>query len=137
VKKLFWIVLALVIGSLSLAAQAPVEIRVGQPYTVAWDYTDNPLSPAQGFRLEVNETQVGGDIPLGTLQTTLTAPGGCGPLTIRVAAFNANGSSYSTPLNVNVVGCPPNAPTNLRIVIVVTQEADGSFKMRIEHVEVK
>jgi hypothetical protein len=132
------IIAAMIAGSVLVSAQTPT-IEVGKSYTIAWDWSQGTGGPATGFKVEVNGVELALDPPLGaaTRSAILPGPVSCAPLTIRVGAYNAVTTSWTAPLTANVIGCPPNPPTNLRIVVVITQQADGSFTFKIETIEAK
>jgi hypothetical protein len=114
-------------------AQTPT-VDAGKGFTLAWDYTQDALSPATGFKVELNGAQVDGNIPVTARQLTIPAIANCGANSIRAGAFNTVATTWSTALAFNVVNCAPAAPTNLRIIVSVTQEADGTFKLKLENV---
>lgn len=132
-----------------LQAQGAV-VDIGKPFILGWDYTPNAnAAPALGFAVELNGSRLSPDIPLTTQQYQASALTACGQTAqFRVGTVWSGGVEWSDsdpnapgsqPFNVLVAAatCPPNAPTNLRLILVITQMDDGSFRMRIEAVEVK
>jgi hypothetical protein len=132
------LVIMMVLGPTVLQAQIPT-IEINKSYNLAWDWDQGTGTAASGFKIEVNGVEQALDPPVGSASRSVNLPGptACGLITLRVGAYNASGTSWSTPLTAQIVGCPPNAPTNLRITVVISQEADGSFRLKLEQVTVK
>ena len=133
-----FVVIALLLLATPTQAQTPVpQVQVNQPFTLEWDWTTGNGGPIQGFRVELNGAQVAQTDSLADYKANISPSAVCGTNTIRVGAYNPAGVSWSAPLTYQVVGCPPNAPTNLRIVVSITQQADGSYNLKLEQVVVK
>jgi hypothetical protein len=106
----------LAVGVPTLIAQATTPtVEVNKPYTIGWDWAGDQAD-LTGFKVELGGSQVGGDIAPTLRQAVIPAPTTCGTSAIRVGAFNTGGTTWSSPLQVKVIGCPPPAPTGLRIV---------------------
>ena len=104
---------------------------MGKSFTLAWDQplpTGGQPEPTS-YRFEMNGSQVGQDVSDGALrQFQMTAPAACGSNTLRVASIAGNLVSWSAPLVVNVINCPPPAPTNLRIIVTLVRNNDGTYR---------
>lgn len=136
--KKFALIAALFLFAISAQAQTPVlQVPVNQPFSLQWDWVEGTGGPVQGFRVELNGVQVADIDNLGGNVAVLSPSTTCGTNTLRVGAYNPAGVAWSAPLTYQVTGCPPSAPTNLRIVVSIQQQADGSYNLKLEQVVVK
>jgi hypothetical protein len=139
VKKIMQALAVAIALTATLSAQTRPTVEVNKPFTLAWDWSQGAGWPAVGFRVELNGTALAPDIPISTTTASMSAILTCGRQSVRVGSVGTTtppAIGWTPPLEFDVIGCPPNAPTNLRIVITVTQMADGSYRMKIEAVEV-
>lgn len=111
----------------TLAAQTPTSVPIGKAFTLAWDYVASPeVGPVEAFRVELNGSQVGGDIEPGTFTFQMPLASTCtGIQTLRVGAYGSGKVTWSSPLTFQITGCPPGAPSNLRLIIEAPIAADG------------
>jgi hypothetical protein len=116
-RRYYVLAVAILLASVSIpqAQTAVPTVEVNKPYTVGWDWTGDQTD-LTGFKLEVGGVQVGADIAPTLRQAVVPAPTACGTVAVRIGAFNIGGTSWSAPLQVKVIGCPPAAPTGLRII---------------------
>jgi hypothetical protein len=108
-------ILLILVPAVFQAQTALPTVEVNKPYTVGWDWAGDQTD-LTGFKVEVGGAQVGADLAPAVRQATIPAPTACGTTAIRVGAFNTGGTSWSAPFQVKVIGCPPPAPTGLRII---------------------
>lgn len=111
------------------------QVEINKPFTLAWDWSKGLGGDVNEFVVEVNGTEV--MTTSGTTTATIPGPSNCGALSIRVGARNQYGTGWAGPLVANVIGCAPNPPSNIRIVLTVAQQADGSWLLKVEQVVVK
>lgn len=130
------------VGTQASAQTQPVEyVPLNTPVTAVFTH---PGVGTTGYRVYVDNVQVGPDVPVSALvngEIRMPVPGIAtgGAHTLEAAAFNANGERRSTPLSL-FVGLPVQ-PSGLRIEIVtkttavVEPQSDGTMKLRIESVD--
>ncbi len=126
-RKFGWLLGLLVLSATPAYSQA-TSVEVNQPVRVAFDHTGQHTS---GFRIYQDATRVA-EIPLSELQagsvtTTVPAFTTRGPHVIGVSAYNADAESARATLDVTAVLPTPTVPTNLRIVIQLALNPDGSI----------
>jgi hypothetical protein len=118
-------------------------ISPGASVSVVFD----PTSPRTetGYRMYIDNVKVGNDIAVSAgasvTANAIVLPVAAGSHTLKVSAFNPASTPsevFSDPLSFSIVIPPPSAPgkpTNLRIVLVITQAANGTIKVDVVAVE--
>lgn len=139
--KRVWILLIIFLVALVVDAhgQTPT-VPVGATFSVGWDQpAPGPGQAIQtGYRIELNGTQVGQDItdPNARL-APMAAIANCGQNSIRVASLATGAQpSWSAPLTFGVTSCPAAPPGQLRIIMAMVRQPDGTYELRITAVEV-
>lgn len=112
-------------------AQTPT-VEVGKTFQVSFNH-DGLSITGGGFRLYVDDVKLA-DIPLTSLQTgsvTVTAPAvtGRGNHVLAATAFNPDRESVKTTLAFIAQMAAPNPPTNLKIVVTVALNQDGTVSL--------
>lgn len=132
--RVFLLLAACLLLPLAASAQAPT-VEVGKAYKVAFDAVGGPL--INGYRLYVCPgtvtdctSKVGADIPASALQAgvvtvDVTAVAQRGNYTVLASAFNADKEAKSPPLTYQAQLAAPPAPSQPRLVIVASLDADG------------
>jgi hypothetical protein len=117
------------------AVEGPAKIESGKAYQLAAD-----IDPANvtAVRFYIDGVQVGADVPISALvngsissPSELTSTLKPGVHIFEVAAVNPDHVVKGAPLSVEVGFTAPNAPTNLRLVLVVQVAADGTVTVKV------
>jgi hypothetical protein len=129
-KRIVIAITLLLIAAGNAHGQTPT-VQVGQTFTLGWDQplpsVDQPAPTS--YRVELNGSQVGTDLTGGTVRTaSMAAIAKCGSNSVRVASIASGVLAWSVPFTFNVIGCPPPAPNNLRIIIALVLQDDGTYR---------
>lgn len=103
------------------------QVVASQPFQVAWDA--NPASDnVTVYRCYVDNIKQGTDIPVASPRLC-TVPGlTAGTHVVEVSAVNSFAEGGRGMLSVTA-GSAPSSPTNLRIVVQVAMQPDGSVTL--------
>lgn len=146
-KKSILIGITLLILTANLS-NAQTAVTANTPLKLAATVTGGTSTNTTGYRLYVDGTKVGADIPFNTPTNvggtlTLDVPGQpVGPHTLQIGVFNNafnNGQEFKSSV-LNIVASAavpppvPVIPTNLRITIGIASNTTGGYNLSILNV---